>query len=223
MMGGMSGGGMGFIFAPESKHEAQFRLQQIMSETKKKFEHGIPFAMEPVVYDFRINDLGTFAELNIGEDALFAEDYYTLILPKLLKKDLQELTTCQQKELLVLSKNYKSKNQYTGFINNLFDRIIPQAQEDKMQQKSLSNLLKEYGFNPGQHQQIKKDLQSGRIGLAKNRLAINTTIEDVNEDELALQQTIYGNIKYTEIGIKALQNKELAIVTLAGGVGSTFS
>ena len=223
MMGGMSGGGMGFIFAPESKHEAQFRLQQIMSETKKKFEHGIPFAMEPVVYDFRINDLGTFAELNIGEDALFAEDYYTLILPKLLKKDLQELTTCQQKELLVLSKNYKSKNQYTGFINNLFDRIIPQAQEDKMQQKSLSNLLKEYGFNPGQHQQIKKDLQSGRIGLAKNRLAINTTIEDVNEDELALQQTIYGNIKYTEIGIKALQNKELAIVTLAGGVGSRWT
>ena len=136
---------------------------------------------------------------------------------------MQELTTCQQKELLVLSKNYKSKNQYTGFINNLFDRIIPQAQEDKMQQKSLSNLLKEYGFNPGQHQQIKKDLQSGRIGLAKNRLAINTTIEDVNEDELALQQTIYGNIKYTEIGIKALQNKELAIVTLAGGVGSRWT
>jgi len=51
MLGGMSGGGMGFIFAPERKAEAQQRLQAIMGETKQRLEGGVPFAMEPVVYD----------------------------------------------------------------------------------------------------------------------------------------------------------------------------
>jgi len=223
MMGGMSGGGMGFIFAPESKQEAQLRLQQIMLETKKKFEHGIPFAMEPVVYDFKINEAGTFAELLTGDEALLVEDYYTLILPKLLKKDMQELTVCQRNELSVLSRNYKSQNQYTGFINNLFDRIIPQAQEDNRQQKSLTGMLEEFGFNPGQHHLIKKDLQTGRIGLAKNRLAISTTIVDAHQADLAEQLRVNENSEYTETGLRALQNGELAIVTLAGGVGSRWT
>ena len=223
MMGGMSGGGMGFIFAPESKQEAQLRLQQIMLETKKKFEHGIPFAMEPVVYDFKINEAGTFAELLTGDEALLVEDYYTLILPKLLKKDMQELTVCQRNELSVLSRNYKSQNQYTGFINNLFDRIIPQAQDDNRHQKSLTGMLEEFGFNPGQHHLIKKDLQTGRIGLAKNRLAISTTIVDAHQADLAEQLRVNENSEYTETGLRALQNGELAIVTLAGGVGSRWT
>ena len=36
MLGGMSGGGMGFIFAPARKTEAQERLQDIMSQTKAR-------------------------------------------------------------------------------------------------------------------------------------------------------------------------------------------
>jgi hypothetical protein len=47
MLGGMSGGGMGFLFAPERKEEAQVRLQEIMSRTKEELETGLPFAMEP--------------------------------------------------------------------------------------------------------------------------------------------------------------------------------
>ncbi|HEX2974957.1 MAG TPA: hypothetical protein VHO68_03390, partial [Bacteroidales bacterium] len=56
MMGGMSGGGMGFIFDPSVKENAQARLKELMSETKRKLERAIPFAMEPVVYNFRINE-----------------------------------------------------------------------------------------------------------------------------------------------------------------------
>lgn len=222
MMGGMSGGGMGFIFDPQYKQLAQERLQQIMSDTKKKFEHGIPFAMEPVVYNFRINENGTFSELKSGVNALMAEDYYTLILPKLLKKDLNELTDCKRNELAVLSKAYKSEKQYNGFINNLFDRIIPQKSEEQNQQKPLNNLLDELGFNLNQHLQIKNDLKTGRIGLSKNRLPVNTTIEDPGLDEL-LGLDALNNNDYTEIGLQALQNRELAIVTLAGGAGSRWT
>jgi hypothetical protein len=46
MLGGMSGGGMGFIFSPSRKAEAQERLQEIMSGTKRELEHALPFAME---------------------------------------------------------------------------------------------------------------------------------------------------------------------------------
>ncbi len=63
MLGGMSGGGMGFIFDPKRKAQAQQRLQEIMSQTKRELQHALPFAMEPVVYDFAINERGTWADL----------------------------------------------------------------------------------------------------------------------------------------------------------------
>ncbi|KAG7350936.1 UTP-glucose-1-phosphate uridylyltransferase [Nitzschia inconspicua] len=62
MLGGASGGGMGFIFKPEAKPIALVEMQDIMMSTKKEMEHALPFAMDPVVYDFKINDHGTKAQ-----------------------------------------------------------------------------------------------------------------------------------------------------------------
>jgi hypothetical protein len=277
MMGGMSGGGMGFIFDPAYKPLAQVRLQQIMSETKKKYEHAIPFAMEPVVYDFSINENGTFANLLEGNNALMPEAYYTLHLPQLLKKELHSLSDCQQKELSILGHAYKSNERFTGFVTNLFDRMIPQNQETSAQQKPLNAMLSELGFDAGQHEKIKKDFKSGRIGLSKNRLPISTTITDVyssdidhysvlrqgerhaeldsasphynqgipdqvrNDGTTLISQGIpdqvrndgsynegsrndgsYNDGPYNE-GLRALQNRELAIVSLAGGIGSRWT
>ncbi|MEI7831262.1 MAG: UTP--glucose-1-phosphate uridylyltransferase, partial [Prolixibacteraceae bacterium] len=264
MMGGMSGGGMGFIFDPASKPLAQVRLQQIMSETKKKYEHAIPFAMEPVVYDFSINENGTFANLLEGNNALMPEAYYTLHLPQLLKKDMQSLSECQQKELSILGHAYKSNERFTGFVTNLFDRMIPQNQETSTQQKPLNTLLSELGFDAGQHEKIKKDFKSGRIGLSKNRLPISTTITDVNASEIDHYSVMRHNDRYPDRypslqtrddnynesypsfatrddsyndrypslqtrdssyndGLRALRNRELAIVSLAGGIGSRWT
>lgn len=222
MMGGMSGGGMGFIFDPAFKQEAQDRLQQLMTETKKKFEHSIPFAMEPVVYDFSINEKGTYAVLETGKQALIAKEYYTLILPGLLRKELNTLTDSQRNELKMLSHAYKSQEQYTGLVHRLFERMIPQGEEEQGQQKPLNLLLEELGFNPGQHEQIKKELKSGRIGLSKNRMPISTTIEDVLPSELA-PPSILNDQRLIELGTHALQNGELAIVSLAGGAGSRWT
>lgn len=63
MLGGCSGGGMGFIFKPESKKEALDGLQEIMLKTKREMEHALPFAMDPVVYEFSINNHGTVSEV----------------------------------------------------------------------------------------------------------------------------------------------------------------
>jgi hypothetical protein len=40
--------------------------------------------MEPVVYDFAINENGTFADLLAGADALLPAGYYALMAPQLL-------------------------------------------------------------------------------------------------------------------------------------------
>jgi len=92
MLGGMSGGGMGFIFAPDRKAEAQRRLQEIMSATRRELQHALPFAMEPVVYDFAINQKGTFAELLSGPTALMPSAYYALTLPPLLRQERHALS-----------------------------------------------------------------------------------------------------------------------------------
>ncbi len=41
MLGGMSGGGMGFIFSPERKAEGQIRMQAIMSETRARWSAAL--------------------------------------------------------------------------------------------------------------------------------------------------------------------------------------
>jgi hypothetical protein len=222
MMGGMSGGGMGFIFDPLSKAEGQERLQQIMSATKKRFEHAIPFAMEPCVYDFSINENGTLATLNTGDRALMPESYYTLLLPQLLKKEISSLSDCQRNEMALLGVAYKSDARFNGFITNLFDRMIPQNQEVSTQHKPLNTLLSELGFDEGQHQQIKKDLLTGRISLSKNRLPISTTIADVDPSEIA-HHSVLNEQRLIDLGMKALSNRELAIVSLAGGAGSRWT
>ena len=70
MLGGMSGGGMGFFFDPTVRERAQDDLQTTMAEAKRRLEHAMPFGMEPVVYEFSINPHGTRAALLEGRDAL---------------------------------------------------------------------------------------------------------------------------------------------------------
>ncbi|MEM9589470.1 MAG: UTP--glucose-1-phosphate uridylyltransferase, partial [Planctomycetota bacterium] len=46
MLGGMAGGGMGFIFDPEVKNQAQDWLANKMVEVKRSLETSLPFAMD---------------------------------------------------------------------------------------------------------------------------------------------------------------------------------
>lgn len=219
MMGGMSGGGMGFIFDPKIKKQAQEWLQQTMSDVKTQMESAIPFAMDPIVYDFQINENGTIASLETGENALLPFKYYTLLLPRLLKKELNQLPSCKSSELQVLSKSQKNNGSYNLFISGLFERMIPDSKEEGQKKHDLKELLESYGFNATLHETIKSALKNGQIGLAQNRLRAGIKITD------AKAETIESEHKKTlfETGKKALQNDELAIVTLAGGVGSRWT
>jgi len=66
MLGGMSGGGMGFIFDPSAKSQALVELGSILLQTKEDMSSSLAFAMDPVVFDYKVNEQGTVAELCSG-------------------------------------------------------------------------------------------------------------------------------------------------------------
>ncbi len=228
MLGGMSGGGMGFIFAPERKAEAQRRLQEIMSATKRELEHALPFAMEPVVYDFAINEHGTFAELLDGEDALLPPGYYALTVPALLRLEQRALSPLRRAELDRFGTACRNKPELRGMVQTLFDALLPRGKDESANGQSLVALLELNGFDRAQHEQIRADLKDGRIGLAQNRLPVSVVIEDVRaEDVLDASRTEAAGTKqereWEAIGREALRRGEVAVVTLAAGAGSRWT
>lgn len=225
MMGGMSGGGMGFIFDPTVKAQAQERLLGMMLETKQKLEAAVPFAMEPVVYDFAINERGTYAELQQGDDALMPPDYYALIVPPLLRQEQRNLGYFRRTELDRFGAACRTNPALAGMVQTLFDHLLPQSEEVEDESQTLDALLNTFGFDRVQHEQIRADLRSGRIGLAQNRLPVSTTIEDVNNDDVFLIDDLSHELadELQEIGREALQAGKAAVVTLAGGAGSRWT
>jgi len=222
MLGGMSGGGMGFIFDPSVKSAAQNRLQEIMSGVKRRFEKAVPFAMEPVVYDFAINERGTYAELLSGDEALMPADYYKLKVPQLLRREGINLSSVQKAELDRFGAACRRVPEFSGMMKSIFDRLIPSPSAENTQDKSLDELLNEYGFDPIQHKKIKADLISGRIGLAQNRLAASCAIEDAGEKDV-FDATGEDIKAYRDAGIASISAGEVAVVTLAGGAGSRWT
>ena len=182
MMGGMSGGGMGFMFDPGVKPQAQARLQEIMSAAKQRLEAAVPFAMEPVVYDFAINERGTFAELLTGEQALMPAGYYAQTVPALVRHEQRSLSPFRRAELDRFAAACRTEPKLRGMVQTLFDRLLPSADVQGADTATLAELLEEFGFDRVQHEQIKADMRSGRIGLAQNRLPVTSRIEDVHED-----------------------------------------
>ena len=222
MLGGMSGGGMGFIFSPERKAHAQTRLQQIMTATKRELEHALPFAMEPVVYDFAINERGTFADLLHGRDALMPPGYYTLTIPELLRQDPRALTPLRRAELDRFAAACRTRSELRGMVQTLFDAVLPRGRSEAGEEQSLGVLLEEHGFDARQHERIRAQLREGRIGLAQNRLPTSAVIEDVRPEDV-FDATRFDSAEARKCGFDALRNGEVAVVTLAAGAGSRWT
>ena len=222
MLGGMSGGGMGFIFEPSQKARAQERLQEIMSQAKRELQHALPFAMEPVVYDFAINERGTWAELLRGEDALLTGGYYALHVPRWLRADPKTLTGARRAELEQFSLACRNRPELEHMMPALFERLLPRLKSDGGRKQTLEELLDQNGFDRVQHEQIREDLKHGRIGMAQNRLPVSASIQDAQDGDVFDAGRPLAD-SYREAGLAALKCGELAVVTLAAGVGSRWT
>jgi hypothetical protein len=223
MLGGMAGGGMGFVFDPEVKARAAGCLENIMGQTKRRLERAVPFAMDPVVYDFAINEHGTRADLLTGDAALMPPNYYTLAVPALLRTETRLLSAARRAELDHFAAACRRQPELSGMVQNLFDHLLPRGDSESAgASSSLAALLDQHGFDRLQHEQIQADLRSGRIGLAQNRLPSTTRIEDVTLADI----TDASNglpAQYRDVGLQALADGMVAVVTLAGGAGSRWT
>jgi len=222
MLGGMSGGGMGFIFDPAVKAGAQQRLGPLMREVSGRLAGGVPFAMDPVVYDFSINERGAYAEILSSGDAVLPDGYYNLMLPGVLRKDQRLLTQGERYDLERFSLSFHADKAVQERTRHFLDRLLPQARDIEERTGTLEALLAENGFDPIQHERIQSELRAGQIGLAKNRLPLSVQIEDVAPgDVLDARQEL--NAEYRRAGETALASGEVAVVTLAGGAGSRWT
>jgi hypothetical protein len=188
-----------------------------MSAAKRDLQDALPFAMEPVVLDFSINNPGTVSDLLEHDDALLPPGYYSMVLPSLLRTDSRELPASKRTELDRFGAACRRKPELSGMVQTLFDRLFP-ATHQRSEAQLLRALLQENGFDPDQHEQIRSDLKTGRIGLAQNRIPSSSQITDVDETDVI--ETASATTKEDlRRGLDALAHGAAAVVTLAAGVG----
>jgi hypothetical protein len=223
MLGGMSGGGMGFMFAPEARQAARTRLLDIMCLTKQDLEHALPFAMDPVVYDFSINTNGTYADMLTDDEALLPPGYYAMIVPELLRVDQRKLSRVQRDELDRFAAACRTKPELSGMVQILFDQLLPRRGSSRNDGQNLASLLEKSGFDHAQHEHIRNELRNGRIGLAQNRLPANAMIQDVNSEDIYDAQDDRLPHEFHDAGMAALANGAVAVVSLAAGAGSRWT
>ena len=222
MLGGMAGGGMGLLFDPSRQEEAKDWLQTNMAGMKRELETSLPFAMEPVVYDFRINDHGTQATLLEGRDAQMPNAYYAVMAPNWIRAEPRQLTPLVRRELESLSEQQAQGALAGRLQSQLLTRLLPQPASHLDTRESLRTLLDRNGFDRIQHEQIRADLRASRIGLSQNRLAPNSQIEDVRkQDVIDTRDRIAPSCE--QLGEDALRRGEAAVVTLSAGVGSRWT
>lgn len=219
MLGGMSGGGMGFIFDPKRKAEAQERMQEIMLQAKQEMRHALPFAMDPVVYDFAINEDGTTAQLLTGSEGLMPAGYYTVRVPDLLRTPPRDLPTNERVELDKFGNACRATPELSGMVQRLFDAMLPKGSGENEGGQSLKEMLTELGFDRAQHERIREDLRSGVIGLSQNRLRPDSRIEDVSDDDIVDLRADLSE----KTGLDLVKEGKVAVVTLAAGAGSRWT
>ncbi|MCP3915154.1 MAG: UTP--glucose-1-phosphate uridylyltransferase [bacterium] len=221
MLGGMSGGGMAFLFDPNVHPRALDEMQAILSETKRELDDALPFAIEPVVYDFAINEHGTSCE-RLRDGALLPRAYYTLVLPALLRADPGVLTASRRDELERFGAACRTDPSLANMVPALFDNLIPEAPEEDGSDPNLTELLDRHGFDRALHETIRADLRGGHIGLAQNRLPMGTRIDDVLPGDVC--DTHGGVAESTRaVGAAALARGDVAVVTLAAGAASRWT
>jgi hypothetical protein len=178
--------------------------------------------MNPVVYDFAINERGTMASLLQDQEALMPSGYYSLLAPRLLRMDPRLLPPLRRGELDQFGAACRAKPELAGMVQTLFDQMLPRFNIGGKNRESLSALLERNGFDRLQHEQIRTELKNGRIGLAQNRLPSSAHIQDVQDKDVV---DALGGLPedYRVLGLKALAAGRVAVVTLAAGAGSRWT
>ncbi len=227
MLGGMSGGGMAFFVAPHRHDEFQKQIAAIMLQAKGSLDDALPFAMEPVVYDFRINPDGTLATLDSAGDAMMPSRYYALQTPRMIAAAAGSVPDHRRADVDHFANRCGDSGELVRVFRTMINHLFPVTRASDQGSKSqwdaeAARIRGDNGFDALQHEQLRGDLQRGRIGLARNRLPVDLDIRDVDDSELIMARAPASAAAIAK-GTAALERGEVAVVTLAAGVGSRWT
>ncbi|PRY14265.1 UTP--glucose-1-phosphate uridylyltransferase [Pontibacter ummariensis] len=225
MLGGMSGGGMGMFVSPDRHEEYKLQVLEILRQTKQELSSSLPFAMEPVVYNWSINHKGTWASLHEGEEALMPEQYYAIHVSELVRKEPHTISYVRRAEIdhftTYCEQNNLAYPLLRTIVSNLFKVSDPSTQNNRgAENEKADQIKKDNGFDYIQHEEIREQLQKGRIGLSRNRLPAETSIEDVRPEDLVQLDALGSAVQTGEVAIAA---GKVAVMSLAAGVGSRWT
>jgi hypothetical protein len=227
MLGGMSGGGMAFFVEPGRHDEFQDRIAAIMTRTKSALDDALPFAMHPVVYDFRINAHGTVATLDSGNQAMMPPQYYTLQAPRMIAVSRDTLPLTRRADVDHFANHCPESAELLGVFRTMINHLFPVARADDdasaaQWDAEAARIRADNGFDAVQHERLRDDLEHGRIGLARNRLPVDLDVRDVDDSDLIHASGAVASAAVAR-GEKSLKDGEVAVVTLAAGVGSRWT
>ena len=227
MTGGMSGGGMALFVAPQRRHEFVEAMHRIMLETKRDLQESLPFAIDPVVYDFEINENGSFASILSGDYSIMPERYYALQIPEMVKIPRGQVSSLRSLDLDHFTNYSNNIHELTSTlritVNNLFPLPASRKKDSRSDwEEEVERIKRENGFDTIQQEHLREDLRQGRIGLARNRLPVDLEICDVDDSDIYFTE---NNIPAEAVltGNKAINNGEIAVVSLAAGMGSRWT
>ncbi|MGV3586461.1 MAG: UTP--glucose-1-phosphate uridylyltransferase [Adhaeribacter sp.] len=225
MLGGMSGGGMGMFVNPEKYEHYKMRVLDLLRTTKAELSDALPFAMEPVVYNWRINQRGTWSSLHEGTEALMPEQYYGIHVSELVRKDPNAVSYIRRAEIDHFTTLAEQHNLayplLRTIVSNLFKVSDPSSQSNRTDENEKADRIKkENGFDFIQHEEIREELQKGRIGLSRNRLHAETSIEDVRPTDVVQLEELAAE---TNVGEQAIKAGKVGVLSLAAGVGSRWT
>ena len=127
-----------------------------------------------------------------------------------------------RRELEQLGSEYRN-DAGSRTLSKLVESILPGRKATKHRDVSLDELLNQFGFDREQHEQIQADLKSGRFGLSQNRLPPSTSLEDVDAEHVVDCRNANSDSAAVANGQAAIAAGEVAVVTLAAGVGSRWT
>ncbi len=155
--------------------------------------------------------------------------YYILQIPRMIAEGTQAVNAMRKSDVDHFANQCDDPSElvpvFRTMINNLFP--VARAAADTAAagwDQAADRIRQENGFDPVQHGQLREDLQRGRIGLARNRLPIDTDIRDVADSDLIAAhdpRTLGADI--LSLGETAIRRGEVAVVSLAAGVGSRWT
>lgn len=227
MLGGMSGGGMGFFVAPARQPAFRDEILAIMQGAQTELADMLPFAIEPLVYEFRINDRGSVAELRQGDEAVMPPRYYAVQVPALTRLPREEVSLLRRADLDHFTSRGKDSRELLRVLRVMVNHLFPapsQWHESRTEawQAEFEQIKRENGFDAVQHESIRANLRRGAIGLNRNRLSADTEIRDIEPGDVACLEG-GASREAVAVGEAALREGRVAVVSLAAGVGSRWT